>query len=161
MKAEYFAERYAMFRRGVIAHPVFVDEANVGELVNMDFVFLAVDDNASRAVIAERLHVADVGYIDVGMGLYLAGNCIGGQLRITSSLSGHREHLWDDRKRLPTKLGANDLYDQNVQVADLNAMNAVLAVNRWKRYIGIYADVSGEHHCLYATDANDIVNEDR
>jgi len=99
--------------------------------------------------------------LDVGMGLYLAERGIGGQVRITSSLPGHRDHLWDDRKRLPTSVAAADLYGQNVQIVDMNALNAALAVNRWKRHVGIYADLEGEHFSLYASDGNDITNEDQ
>jgi ThiF family len=161
MKVDYFAQQYATFRHGVTAHPVPVDEHNVDELASMDFVFLAIDDNASRAVIAKGLEAADVAFIDVGMGLYLAEGGIGGQVRITSSLPGHREHLWDDRKRLPTSVAADDLYGQNVQIVDMNALNAALAVNRWKRHVGIYADLEGEHFSLYASDGNDITNEDQ
>lgn len=160
LKVDYFSDHYTTFRRGITPHPVFVDESNIGELFDMDFVFVAIDDNPSRAMIAERLEGADVAFIDVGMGIYLTSGRIGAQLRTTSSLPGHREHLWDNRKRLPITDGADDLYQQNIQIADLNAMNAALAVNRWKRYLGVYADLSGDHHHLYVTDSNDIVNED-
>ncbi len=43
----------------------------------------------------------------------------------------------------------------------MNALNAALAVNRWKRHVGIYADLEGEHFSLYASDGNDITNEDQ
>ena len=32
-----------------------------------------------------------------------------------------------------------DDYSSNIQVADLNALNAILAIIRWKRYLGFYA----------------------
>lgn len=108
-KVEYLAEQYGQFRRGVIPHPYFVDETNVRELTMMDFVFIAVDDSASRAMIAAHLDAADSAYIDVGMGLYIANGAIGGQLRTTTSVAGHREHLWDERKRLPTRVSVDDL----------------------------------------------------
>ena len=41
------------------------------------------------------------------------------------------------------------------------ALNAALAVNRCKRHVGIYADLEGEHFSLYASDGNDIINEDQ
>lgn len=161
MKVAYFAEQYAEFRRGVVPHPVMIGEGNVAELESMDFVFLAIDDNASRAVIARRLEDAGVAFIDVGMGLYLADGGVGGQIRTTTSLPGHRDHLWDHRKRLPTSVAPDDLYGQNVQIVDMNALNAALAVNRWKRHVGIFADLEGEHFSLYVSDGNDITNEDQ
>lgn len=126
----------------------------------MDFVFLAIDDNPSRALIARRLQAEEVPFIDVGMGLYLNDGQIGGQTRVTTSAPGHREHLWDARRRLPTSVSPDDLYNQNVQIADMNALNAALAVTRWKRYIGIYADLEGEYNSLYAIDGNETINED-
>lgn len=159
-KVDYFAQHYAAFRRGITAHAVYVTDDNVHELASMDFVFLAVDDNPSRALIARRLEAADMPFIDVGMGLYLTDGHIGGQTRVTTSASGHRAHLWDARRRLPTAVSPDDLYNQNVQIADVNALNAAFAVTRWKRQVGIYADLEGEHNSLYAIDGNEITNED-
>lgn len=160
MKVDYLAALYSEFRHGVVPHPYYLGEDNVEELADMDFVFLAIDDNPSRATIAARLEAADVAFIDVGMGLYVSGGTIGGQIRTTSSLRGQREHLWDSRKRLPTRTSADDVYNHNVQICDLNAFNAVLAVTRWKRHIGIYSDHGHEHHSVYVLDGNKIINED-
>jgi hypothetical protein len=123
-------------------------------------VFVAVDDNLSRAAIAAGLEAAQRPFIDVGMGLYVTDGAIGGQLRTTTSVPEHRDHLWDHRKRLPTRVSADDIYNQNVQIVDLNALNAALAVGRWKRHMGVYADHSREHHSVYAVDGNIIINED-
>jgi hypothetical protein len=43
---------------------------------------------------------------------------------------------------------------------DLNALNACLAVIRWKRLYGFYRDLEGEHHSLYTIDGNHLLNED-
>ena len=51
-------------------------------------------------------------------------------------------------------------YDQNIQVADINALNAALAVIRWKRLMGFYVDQQGEHQSRYTIDGNVIGNED-
>ncbi|WP_319125947.1 hypothetical protein [Streptomyces europaeiscabiei] len=47
-----------------------------------------------------------------------------------------------------------------LQAADLNALNAVLAVIRWGRSIGIYADATDESHTTYSLITNEIANED-
>lgn len=161
MKVDYLAERYSVLHRRVVSHPCFVNEANVADVLTADLVFLAVDDKSSRALIARRLESAAKPFIDVGLGLFESDGSIGGQLRVTTSLPGHRDHLWDQRHRLPTKTISEDLYDQNVQIVDLNALNATLAVGRWKRYVGIFADLEGEHHSLYIVDGNETINEDK
>ena len=42
----------------------------------------------------------------------------------------------------------NDVY-RNIQVADLNMLNASMAVMKWKKIRGFYADDIAEHHSLY------------
>ena len=50
---------------------------------------------------------------------------------------------------------------RNIQVADLNALNACLAVIRWKKLFGFYRDLEREHHTLYTVDGNHLLNEDQ
>ena len=54
----------------------------------------------------------------------------------------------------------DDLYSRNIQVADLNALNAALAVGRWKRMSGFYLDLENEHHTVYVVDGNQLLNEE-
>ena len=51
-------------------------------------------------------------------------------------------------------------YGTNIQIADLNALNAALAVIRWKKHLGFYSDLEHEHHSTYQIDGNEITNED-
>ena len=44
----------------------------------------------------------------------------------------------------------DDAYAENVQIADMNALNAVLAVIKWKKRMGVYADLERELHCVYS-----------
>jgi len=55
---------------------------------------------------------------------------------------------------------ADDLYRSNIQIAELNAMNAVLAVLRWKRMCGYLLDDSGDHDCTFTSSLNRIVNSE-
>ena len=52
------------------------------------------------------------------------------------------------------------MYASNIQVADLNMLNAALAVIKWKKLRGFYRDLEGEHHCTYTTDGNMLLNGD-
>ena len=51
-------------------------------------------------------------------------------------------------------------YERNIQVADLNALSAVLAVIKWKKLVGFYLDLEGEHYARYTVDGNHLINED-
>jgi hypothetical protein len=49
----------------------------------------------------------------------------------------------------------------NIQVADLNALNATMAVIRWKKLFGFYADLEQEHFAAYTVDGNATANDDQ
>ena len=81
-----------------------------------------------------------------------------GLLRVTTSTAASREPA---SRRLSFSDGARDDYATNIQIADLNALNAALAVIRWKKHLGFYSDLENEHHSTYQIDGNEITNEDR
>ena len=53
------------------------------------------------------------------------------------------------------------MYASNIQVADLNALNACLAVVKWKKLRGFYRDLESEHHSTYTTDGSMLLNGDQ
>jgi hypothetical protein len=77
-------------------------------------------------------------------------------LRVTASTAENREVL---RSKVSfAGGGADDIYATNIQVADLNALNAVLAIIKWKKLRGFYCDLERELHCSYTTDGNLLIN---
>ena len=54
--------------------------------------------------------------------------------------------------------GEND-YSTNIQIADLNSLDAALAVIKWKKTLGFYQDLEGENLSYYLIDGNRIINE--
>lgn len=158
-KAEYWTTVYGSFRRGLTAHPYRIDADNVGELTEHDFVFVCVDDNDTRESIADALVEAGIPFIDVGMGLYRTDDGqLGGIIRTTAGTPSKHDHL---RDRLPRGNGdEDDEYKTNIQIAELNALNATMAVIKWKKTVGFYADQENEHESGYMLGGNYIVNED-
>ena len=157
-KVEYFQRKYDPLRRNIIAHPVHVDETNIEELRGMAFVFLAMDTGAGKKYIIKKLEEFDVPFIDTGMGVGQANNSLGGIVRTTTSVPGHRQHVWE---RLSFADEADDEYEQNIQTADLNALNAVMAVIKWKKLFGFYTDLDKEYSSTYTIDGNHLLNEDQ
>jgi hypothetical protein len=51
-------------------------------------------------------------------------------------------------------------YSQNIQIADINALNAALAVIKWKKLRGFYTDLGHEHNTTYGIDTNTITNDE-
>ncbi|KOG33788.1 MULTISPECIES: ThiF family adenylyltransferase [Streptomyces] len=157
-KATYLASVYANMHRSVTGCEQYLDECNLDLLEGATFVFLASDDAASKPAIINWIEAHDVPFIDVGMGIEEIDGRLSGLLRITTSLPGRREAA---RRRIPKPAPERDAYASNIQTSDLNALNAILAVIRWKRALGIYADATDEAHTTYSLITNEIANEDR
>ena len=94
------------------------------------------------------------------MGLELIDGSLGGILRVTASTPEKRDHVHQGRISF-TGGGPDDIYSSNIQVADLNALNALMAVIKWKKIRGFYRDLKREHHSTYTTDGNMSLNGDQ
>lgn len=160
LKVDYFAGIYSKMRRGIVTHACNVDASNIDELRDADFVFLCIDEGPAKAFIIEKLEEFGCSFIDVGMGIYLRDGALGGSLRTTTSTPAKRDHIRVKKRISLAKADGPNEYDRNIQVAELNALNAALAVIKWKKLWGFYADLEREHHSVYAIDGNDITNED-
>lgn len=114
--------------------------------------------DAKRAVVS-KLESMGVPFIDVGMGLELVDGSLGGILRVTSSTPKKRDHVHGGRMSFQGA-PADAVYATNIQVADLNMLNAALAVMKWKKIRGFYRDLEKEHHSTFTTDGNMLLNED-
>lgn len=158
-KVHHFAEIYSRMHRGIVPHPYFIDDTNVDELRGLDFVFIAIDDGEAKKLIVEALEAFGIPFIDVGMGVEEIDGKLTGIVRTTTSTPERRDHV-ASRVSFADPDGADD-YRSNIQIAELNALNAAFAVIKWKKYRGIYADLECEHHSGYAIDGNHIVNDER
>jgi len=154
-KVDYYTQMYSAMRRGIIPHPVNVTADNVKQLLDANFVFLAMDTGLDKKAIVEALTANGIPFIDTGVGLSKDPNGINGQLRITTSTPDRNEHITDDG--LISYFAGDDAeYDTNLQVDELNALTANYAVIRYKKLLGFYADVEGERHTVYVVDSGDL-----
>ncbi|EKZ98146.1 hypothetical protein D769_16637 [Cupriavidus sp. HMR-1] len=155
-KVDHLRAIYSNMHRGITAHAVEFSTATLGLLEGVTFAFLCMDAGQSKRVAVEELEKRGIPFIDVGMGLELTDGKLGGILRTTLSTLNHREFA---RKKISfEERSGENIYGSNIQVADLNAMNAVFAVFRWKRYRGFYRDMEGELHSSFTTDGNMLLN---
>ena len=158
-KAVFHGDRYSRMRKGVIAHPVHIDDTNVNDIGRYNTVFLCIDGGPIKRGILDVCEHHNVLCIDTGMGLYRVGDRLAGILRTTTSAPGHREHV-KAHGRIDMAGGGPGEYERNIQMAELNALNAALAVIRWKKLRGIYQDLVQEGDCGYVLDGNRIINRD-
>ena len=160
-KVAYLASIYSRMHRNIVPYTVALGADNLGLLADSTFAFLCMDAGEAKAAIIAELERLDLPFVDVGMGLHLVDGALIGQLRVTTSTPGMRDQV-RAKGRIPLKGGGlDDLYARNIQVADLNMVNAGLAVMRWKRLRGFYADLENEHFSLFTLDGNHMLNEDR
>jgi ThiF family len=157
-KVDFYAETYSRMRRRIVPHPFHVDAATVSELETMSFVFICMDVGTSKRIIVDTLVQRGIPFIDVGMGVNISDNDgLRGILRVTTFTPEKADHIGG---RISFTEDGNNVYDQNIQIADLNALNAALAVLRWKKLRGFYEDLKKEHFSAYSIDVGKLVNED-
>lgn len=157
-KVDYFAQRYGAMRHGIVVHPYDLDETNAHELKGMDFAFVSMDAGDAKAAVVDALEKFGVPFIDVGLGVQMVEESLRGTLRVTSNTPETRDHF---RKRVSLGVaGVNREYDRNIQIADLNALNAALAVIKWKKLCGFYWDFEKESHSTYTISSGLLLNED-
>jgi hypothetical protein len=158
-KVDYLAGIYSRMRHGIVPHAVAIDATNLNLLDGITFAFLSMDAGENKRKVVEKLESIGASFTDVGMGLELVDGSLGGILRVTTSTPERREHFHNGQISYAGG-GAANVYASNIQVADLNSLNATLAVIRWKRLRGFYRDLEHEHYCTYTTDGNHLLNED-
>lgn len=156
-KVDYYVDIYSRMRNDVIAHSIYVDESNIHDFSVYDFVFISVDSNTVRSFITKALLELKVSFIDVGMGLNLSDNKLLGTIRVTAATPENNAHL---QHRIGADEVAENEYATNIQIAELNCLNATLAVIRWKKMVGFYQDFKEEFNSLYLINTGKLLNED-
>lgn len=156
-KVDWFASQYDRMRRGIVPHRQRVDSSNVQELGQMTFVFLCLDDGPSKAMILDYLCQSGTAFVDAGMGLFNQEGALGGTVRVTRGAADHFGHI---ERRIPLSGQVPNEYDNNIQIAELNCLNAALAVIRWKKSLGFYHDFRREYSSTYSVCTNSTTNDE-
>jgi hypothetical protein len=158
LKVDYFKTIYERMHRGIHAHPVRLNAENVVELKDMSFVFLCMDSGKDKRAIIEKLEEFGIPFVDVGIGLTVKSNKIRGTLRSVISLPDNRDQARSHISFVDDD-AANE-YDKNIQVADLNSLNACLAVVAWKKLRGFYVDQGRERFNSYVVASSLLTKAD-
>lgn len=156
-KTEYYKEIYSNMHKYIFSHSYYVDEVNVMELGRASYVFLAIDKESVKKTIIDFLLLHEIPFFDVGLGVNTVDDCLVGTLRVTTGTSSMHDHLG---KRISYGDDVNNEYASNIQIADLNSLNAVLAVIKWKKLSGFYQDLKQEHNTTYSINVSQLTNDD-
>lgn len=158
MKVVYFQAIYSRMHKNISAHDCYLDRDNLDLLEGLDFAFLCFEDGPVKEEAIEALLESGTPFIDVGMGLSIVDESIRGQVRVTTGIPEHSDHIFDGGPISFAPADEDAEYATNIQVADLNALNAALAVIKWKKLCGFYLDQEHELDSVYSISGNDIVN---
>lgn len=158
-KVDYLAAIYDKMRRGIHVHDHAIDSSTVDVLHGLDFIFLCLDSGIAKKAIVMALMERGIPFVEVGMGIIRNQDSLSGLMRVTASTKDVQEQILKKINFSEGDLPANE-YSTNIQIAELNAMNAALAVMRWKKLYGFYRDSSRAYSNSYSIAANEMVNDE-
>ena len=160
-KADYYAQRYSVFRSGIEAHPKSASAQDVESLAKqgLDFAFVAVDpfnDGKRQDEIYEALEREKIPFVDAGMSVSLVDDKLNASLQVVAC-SDRTGYDW--RVAIPNAQLSGTPMDEyrNSQIAELNALNAALAVMEWRKMTGQFFFGEAIRHLKFkTTDATTI-----
>ncbi|WP_310440449.1 ThiF family adenylyltransferase [Sulfuricurvum sp.] len=153
-KVTYLNGIYSKMHRGITAHPIFMDEEHLSLLDGLDFIFVAVDDGSIKKAIFAHLDEKGIEYIDVGMGVSVKDDKLSGMLRTTSFITPRSKHL---QSTLNYSKSEDNVYGSNIQIAELNSINASLAVMAWKQSAGFYQVLVDVDQTLFTLSTMNLI----
>jgi hypothetical protein len=157
-KTDVYGGRYLSFRHGLKVGRKFIDSSSGPDFEGVTFAFVCVDKGSARAGIFDLLISRGIPFIDVGMGLDRKRGPINGMLRSTY-------YSAEDGQRVRNKGLAemsdqpDDIYRTNIQISEINALNACLAVIRFKQLRGFYFAETAYYHLLFEIGDLKLVSE--
>lgn len=159
-KIQTFFDIYSKLRRrGFTKHDQPLTKENLHLLEGITFAFLCLDNGKAKGAIVDWLLEKRVPFVDVGMGIVRAPTGLQGIVRVLTCTPDKHDHL-HRRMSLGDVDEAENEYATNIQIAELNALNAALAVIRWKRLVGFYRDAGSEHYSSYQIATGSIAIEE-
>ena len=158
-KVEYLANIYDKMRRGIHAHSHPLDSSNAELLTGLDFIFLCMDSGEPKKAVVIKLLELQIPFIEVGMGIVRNPVGLSGLMRVTTAKKENHAHILTKMNFSKGDMPENE-YTTNIQIAELNALNAALAVICWKKHYGFYRDSSHSDSYSYSIAANEMVNEE-
>ena len=157
-KAEVYQARYENFRSGLSVTPKFLDSSCGDDVNGVTFAFVCVDRGPSRASIFDLLISRGIPFIDVGMGLSRKQGSLNGMLRTTYYSAEHGRKV-RNMGLASEQETMDDIYRTNIQISELNAMNACLAIIKFKQLRGFYFEEFPQYNLAFEIGDLKIVSE--
>ncbi len=155
-KVEFLKKKYDNLRKGIIAHEVYLDATNLELLNGHDFIFLALDKAEAKKPIIDYMLLNNIPFVDLGMGITMVDNSLRGTIRKTLVTPNNKNHL---NKIATSKQADEDLYASNIQISELNALNAIMGIIAWKKLYKFYLSDEIYHNSTFIIDEKRMHNE--
>ena len=157
-KVQYFHQKYNRLRHGIESHAFYLTEVNLNLLDGMDFVFICMDSSPTKKVIFDRLHKNSIPFVDVGLGVVMQDEMLTGIVRMSPVTSDNFNQAVKNISFSDATADGNE-YATNIQIAELNSLNAAMAVIRWKKTFGFYRDASCEYYQGFSIATGEMIIE--
>ena len=165
-KVDYYFSKYVSLREGIHAHAVRVDSPSMfGEFLSahpIDYAFVCIDqlttgDSSRQDAVYCALSEAAVPFIDSGVSITLEDCAVRGA--VTTSAYAAKSGAWKDTIPNARVEGAVPGY-RNVQLPEVNALAASLAVMEWRRRTEQYVSDSASFLHRFRLETPRIVRAD-
>lgn len=157
-KVHVYKERYDNFRHGLKFERRFIESSSDAELKGVTFAFVCVDKGSARSKIFDLLISKGISFIDVGMGLHRKRGPINGLIRATYYSCEHAQKI-RDKGLAAMSDEPDDIYRTNIQISEINALNACLAVIRFKQLRGFYFEEIPHYQTVFEIGDLKVVGE--
>ena len=163
LKVDYYHSKYAAFRDGIHPHPVQVDSSSMfAEFVfehPVNYAFVCIDqltegDSARQDVVYRAVTEAGVPFIDSGVSITLEDCAVRGAVTTSSYDAG--SDAWEDAIPNARLKGGAPGY-RNVQLPEVNAAAATLAVMEWRRRTGQYVSETPSFYQKFRLEKGRII----
>ena len=165
-KVANYRSKYDSLREGIYAHAVRIDSSSV--FTNflssnpVDFAFVCIDqqkdsDSPRQDVVYAALSKAKIPFIDSGVSITLEDHTVRGA--VTTSFYAEGSEAW--KEAIPNaRVEGNVPGYRNVQLPEVNALAASLAVMEWRRRTEQYVSESTSFLHRFRLDRPRIVSAD-
>lgn len=147
-KASVYQSRYKNLRNGLNLQTKYIDATCAEDLEGVTFAFVCVDSGSARKEIFDLLIASNIAFIDVGMGLSRRDEQLGGLIRATLFADGEAQSVRNQRLTNETDAPNNE-YNTNIQIGELNALNACIAVIMYKQHRCFYRKEHSIYHAVF------------
>lgn len=156
-KTSVYRRKYECFRHRLTFHEHKVTGDDDSRFAGITFAFVCIDDGPSREQICRMLLRLGIPFIDVGMGVEKEQGELDGLLRTTLFTASSAERAigevpFDCRD----EIGAYRVF---VQIAELNALNAAIAIMRYKQFRNFYADENAPYQNIISIGSSNWISE--